>query len=135
MQETAASENLKRAEGGSVDVEVIAQMLTLRYAVNHPSVVRCNTIESLDALAAEGLLEESKALSLASCYRTLRRIESRLRLLDTQERHDLPSDDRKVKELAFLMNESDPTMITAQAEQARHTIRKIFNQIFDSVDC
>jgi glutamate-ammonia-ligase adenylyltransferase len=135
MQETAASENLKRAEGGSVDVEVIAQMLTLRHAADHPDVVRCNTIESLDALAAEGVLEESKSLSLANCYRTLRRIESRLRLLDTQERHELPSDDRTVKELAFLMNESDPTMITAQAEQARHTIRKLFNQIFDSVDC
>jgi hypothetical protein len=38
-----------------------------------------------------------------------------------------------MKNLAFLMNESDPAMIVAQCQQTRQVNRTIFNQIFDQV--
>ncbi|WP_419189937.1 glutamate-ammonia-ligase adenylyltransferase [Stieleria marina] len=133
MQETASPDNLKRAEGGTVDVDIIAQTLTLRHASESPDSIRQGTVAALDAMAAAGIVADSQAIELTNSYRTLRRIESRLRLLNTDRRHELPHDDRSQRNLAFLLGESEPAMIAAQSKQARHSIRKLFDEIFDSL--
>jgi [glutamine synthetase] adenylyltransferase / [glutamine synthetase]-adenylyl-L-tyrosine phosphorylase len=129
MQQTARQENLKRGEGGTVDVEMVSQMLTLRYAHASPGIIRQGTTASLAALAAAGYLDEKQSLELTNCYRTLRRIEASLRLMNTPGRHELPEDGGEMKNLAFLMGEADPQMIVAQCQQARQVIRSIFNQV------
>ncbi len=131
MQQTASSENLKRAEGGTVDVEVIGQMLTLRHASQSPEIIKQGTTASLAALAAAGYLSEKRSLELIHGYRTLRRVEARLRLMNNPARHELPEDDEAMKNLAYLMNEPDPDMIVAQCRQARQNNRRLFDQIFD----
>ena len=131
MQQTARPENLKRGEGGTVDVEFVAQMLTLRHAKQSPGIIRQGTTASLTALFESGHLDEQQSLILIGGYRTLRRIEASLRLMNTPARHELPEDPDLMKNLAFLMNESDPSMIEAQCQQSRQNIRTVFNQIFD----
>ena len=131
MQQTAREENLKRGEGGTVDVEFVAQLLTLRHAKESPEIIRAGTTASLTALAEAGHLDEKQSLALINGYRTLRRIEASLRLMNTPARHELPEESDSMKNLAFLMNEPDPAMIVAQCRQARQTNRTIFNQIFD----
>lgn len=131
MQQTARVENLKRGAGGTVDVEFVAQMLTLRNAKQHPSIIRTGTTASLTALNEAGCLDEKQSLALINGYRTLRRIEANLRLMNTPARHELPEESDSMTNLAFLMGESDPEMIVAQCQQARHSNRIIFDQIFD----
>ncbi|MFK8111237.1 MAG: glutamate-ammonia-ligase adenylyltransferase [Rubripirellula sp.] len=131
MQQTAREENLKRGEGGTVDVETISQMLTLRYAKESPQIIQQGTTASLAALTEAGHLDEKESIQLTRNYLTLRRIEASLRLMNTLARHELPEDDALMRNLAFLMNESDPAMIVAQCRQARHSNRVIFDQIFD----
>ncbi len=133
MQRTARPENLKRGEGGTVDVEFVAQTLTLRYAHQSPKIIKYGTTSSLTALADRGHLAEEHALALINGYRTLRRVEANLRLMNTPARHELPEDEHSMKNLAFLMNESDPAMIVAQCQQTRQRNRVIFNQIFDQL--
>ncbi len=135
MEQTAHDENLKRGVGGTVDVEIIAQALTLRYAKDYPSIIRRGTTATLAALAEVGCLEEKRSLELINGYRTLRRIEANLRLMNTPARHELPiSDAGEMKNLAYLMNESDPSMIIAQCRQARQSNRAIFDQVFGAVE-
>ena len=131
-EETAAPENLKRGSGGTVDVEVIAQMLTLKHAAEAPEIVHPGTIVSLKALAKAGFLPDEQALQLIHGYRTLRSVEARLRLLDTSARHELPTEDSAIQNLAFLLREPDPAMILAQTQQARISNRKLFDKIFDN---
>ena len=131
MQETAAPDNLKRGEGGTVDVEVIAQMLTLRHASDSPQIIHSGTLKSLESLAKAGFLGEEDALTLANGYRLLRGVEARLRLLSTPERHELPNDQHTMQNLAFLLGETDPDMIVAQCQQARKSNRRLFDKIFD----
>ncbi len=131
MQQTASSENLKRAEGGTVDVEVVAQMLTLRHAGESPEIIRQGTTASLQAIAQAGYLSEVQSLELINGYRTLRRVEANLRLMNTPARHELPDDEASMRNLAFLMHESDPSMIVAQCQQARQNNRRLFNLVFD----
>jgi glutamate-ammonia-ligase adenylyltransferase len=132
VQETATEQNLKRGSGGTVDTEVIAQMLILKHAAQSPQILRQGTTESLQAIAAAGHLQEEQALILINGYRTLRRVEAYLRLMDTPARHELPPDKKSLQNLAFLMGESDPSMIIAQCQQTRKKNRQVFDQIFDS---
>lgn len=132
MQQTARQQNLKRGEGGTVDVEFVAQMLTLKHARQSREVIQPGTTACLTALANAGHLDEKDALALANGYRVLRRIEASLRLMDTPARHELPDDDDSMVKLAFLMNESDPDMIVAQCEQTRQSNRVIFERVFDA---
>ncbi|GAA4457305.1 glutamate-ammonia-ligase adenylyltransferase [Novipirellula rosea] len=131
MQETATSGNLKRGEGGTVDVEFVAQMLTLKHAAESPNITHCNTTLSLERLAEAGHLPEDEALQLIAGYQTLRGVEINLRLMKTPHRHALPELDSLMKNLAFLMNENDPKMIEAACDQARQRNRRLFNRIFD----
>ena len=133
MQRTARPENLKRGEGGTVDIEFVAQTLTLRYAHVSPKMIKCGTTASLTALADAGHLAEEHALGLINGYRTLRRVEANLRLMNTTARHELPEDSHSMKNLAFLMTESDPAMIVAQCQQTRQRNCAIFNRIFDQL--
>lgn len=133
MQMSARAENLKRGEGGTVDIEFVAQALTLRHAGQTPEIIRCGTTASLNALADAGHLAEEHALTLINGYRTLRKVEGNLRLMNTPARHELPEDVHSLRNLAFLMNESDPAMILAQCQQARQRNRAIFDQVFDQL--
>ncbi|MCG8652479.1 MAG: glutamate-ammonia-ligase adenylyltransferase [Pirellulales bacterium] len=131
MEQTASPDNLKRAAGGTTDVEMIAQMLTLRHAGQAPQIIRPGVTASLQTLAEAGFLSEEDSLQLISGYRTLRQIEARLRLMNTPARHELPEDDESMRNLAFLMNEPNPSLIVTQCQQARRVNRRLFDRIFD----
>ena len=130
MQQTASEENLKRGYGGTVDVEFVAQMLTLRHISQNPEVFAPGTIDSLHRLAEAEILSSGQAFRLINNYRTLRGVEANLRLMDTPARHELPDDQSKMRDLAFLMNETDPKMIEALVQQARTINREIFDEVF-----
>ena len=131
MEQTATQANMKRGEGGTIDIELISQMLTLRHAQQSPQILQTGTTGSLLALADAGHLSDQESMTLVNGYRTLRRIEANLRLMNTTARHELPDDPHLMKNLAFLMNETDPQMIIAQCVQTRHNNRMVFNKIFD----
>ncbi|WP_182867015.1 glutamate-ammonia-ligase adenylyltransferase [Stieleria mannarensis] len=131
MEKTASEENLKRGVGGTVDVEFIAQRLTLQHISQHPEVHATGTIDSLQRLSDAGLLSADISLRLINNYRTLRRVEANLRLMNVSARHELPDKESQMRDLAFLMNESDPKMNEALVQQARASNRKLFNELFD----
>ncbi len=134
MEETATPGNLKRGTGGTVDVEFIAQMLTLRYAKESPQVFHPNTCISLTHLAEAGRISEEDSLQLIAGYQTLRGVEINLRLLQTSQRHQLPDEPSEMNNLAFLMNESDPQMIVAACSQARQRNRRMFERFFQETN-
>ncbi len=129
LQETATPSNLKRGEGGTLDVEMVAQMLTLKHAGNRELTLHTGTTASLQALADAGAVSETQALTLIGNYRILRRIEANLRLMDTPQRHEFPAGEHDRQKLAFLMNERDPEMILAQCQHARRGNRKLFDEL------
>jgi len=132
MEQTASPENLKRGLGGTIDVEFVAQMLTLRHGSESPDVIVPGTIECLSALARAGCLSEEQSLQLIRGYQVLRRIEANLRLMNTPARHELPEDDESMRNLAYLMNEPDPELIVTQCQQAKKSNRRLFDELFDN---
>jgi len=117
---------------------MIAQMLTLRHiAARFDDLVvngrlATGTIESLQRLSELDLLSSEQSLRLINHYRALRGVEANLRLMDTPARHELPHEDSRMRDLAFLMNESDPRMVRVIVEQARAGNRELFETLFSS---
>jgi glutamate-ammonia-ligase adenylyltransferase len=111
LERGAAELNLKRASGGTLDIEFLAQMLQLQHAHASPAVLTPGTQSALAALAAAGYLTADDAQYLSESYRFLRRIESGLRLLNTSARHDLPEDPLELDKLALLLGQPNGATI------------------------
>jgi glutamate-ammonia-ligase adenylyltransferase len=92
MEQTASPNNLKRGPGGLVDVEFIAQMLQLKHGGAHPEVRQPGTLDALAALHKIGALSHEDLEFFGTSYRVLLAMVSRLRLMNTTARHDLPED-------------------------------------------
>lgn len=134
MESTAHPTNLKRGCGGTLDVELLAQLLALKHAAESPEVLQGETAGTLTKLASSGYLEPRQAAQLIEGYRTLRRIEANLRLMNTPRRHELPVEDpEEMRRLAYLMHESDPDVILARCETARAEIRNGFTAVLASL--
>ncbi|WP_145297476.1 [protein-PII] uridylyltransferase family protein [Crateriforma conspicua] len=134
MSETASPQNFKRGVGGTVDVEMLTQILLLRCAsqTDHAGLVSENratgTLELIAALADDARLDSGDADALSANYQTLRSIEARLRLMDYDQRHEFPDDAMSLRTLAFLMR-TDVGDLQQQYQDARDGNRQIFTRL------
>jgi [glutamine synthetase] adenylyltransferase / [glutamine synthetase]-adenylyl-L-tyrosine phosphorylase len=72
--------DIKRARGGLVELEFIAQTLQLLHAPAHPQVLDTNTLAALEKLLAAGLLDEAAHASLKMAGLLYHRLTQVLRL-------------------------------------------------------
>jgi glutamate-ammonia-ligase adenylyltransferase len=72
--------DIKRARGGLVELEFIAQTLQLLHAPTHPEVLDTNTLAALAKLAAAGLIEPGQASALRRAGELYHRLTQVLRL-------------------------------------------------------
>jgi glutamate-ammonia-ligase adenylyltransferase len=129
MEASAADDNLKRAAGGTVDVEMITQTLQLCHARKFPQILVPGTLDALQRITDAGLVGADVALALQQNYRTLREVESKLRLLNTSKRHEIPQDPASLDRLAFLMGQSDGQQIVSLCRDVRAANRRLFNNL------
>jgi len=126
MQSGASLENLKRGEGGTVDVEFLVQWMQLKHGKSAPSLRATGTLAALREIAREGLLPSDDCQQLAEGYAWLRRVESGLRLMNTVARHDLPSDPRQLDRLAFLLDQPTGQQLLDRCHATRQRLRSLF---------
>ena len=130
LEETASARNLKRGAGGTMDVEFIVQALQIQHARARPEVLVTGTLEALRQLQESSVVDATIAGDLAEAYRFLRRVEARLRLLETTARHELPEDSGELRRLAFLMEYDDPQRLLDECRAVMGRTRAIFQQQF-----
>lgn len=133
LEETAATANLKRGPGGSLDVEFLVQLLQLQHGRERPEVLRPGTLEALAALRDAGVLAADDADSLGRGYRFLRTIESRLRLMNTPARHDFPDDPHVLDKLAYLLHTPSREALADECRAITSENRRRFERLCDEV--
>ncbi|HWR87278.1 MAG TPA: bifunctional [glutamate--ammonia ligase]-adenylyl-L-tyrosine phosphorylase/[glutamate--ammonia-ligase] adenylyltransferase [Acidiferrobacterales bacterium] len=75
--------NLKHDPGGMIDVEFMVQYAVLRWAHDHPELIRHRgNIPLLEALEARGLLNTAQAGLLRDAYHRYLGVEQRLKLME-----------------------------------------------------
>jgi glutamate-ammonia-ligase adenylyltransferase len=125
----ASPANLKRSMGGTLDIECITQLMQLQHQQTHPQILVPGTLHALDELLRAKLLAPQDVLSLRESYRFLREVESRLRLLNTRARHDLPDDERNLQHLAYLMRLDSADTLLTRCDQYRLLNRELFTRV------
>jgi glutamate-ammonia-ligase adenylyltransferase len=132
MEESATSVgDLKRGPGGLVDIEFVVQMLQLKFARGNANLRVPNTLAALEELYKAGLLSVDDYEVFDVSYRLLRTIESRLRLMNSTARDQLPQDTVELTKLANLLHYPSSDGLLLDYENATRQIRQRFERIFD----
>ncbi len=132
MQKDCSARNLKRGNGGTVDVEFAIQMLQLKHAKTNPKILVPGTLKAIEQLELAGFLSSELAERLRTGYRLLRTVEARLRLMNTAARHDFPENKKQMDKLAFLLQYQSAAQLEIVVNEQRHKIREAFDNIFSS---
>lgn len=129
-EQGATDRNLKRFQGGTMDIEYIVQMLQLLNGTAE-DIQQPGTLLALQKLQEHGLLNEDDTTALSKSYLFLRRVESGLRLMDTTHRHDLPEHPLELEKLASLLGYESPQSLVTVCRRYRRDNRQRFEKIFN----
>jgi glutamate-ammonia-ligase adenylyltransferase len=133
LEEASTPGNLKRGPGGLVDIEFTVQMLELKHAGGKPQVAVPGTLEALHQLHAAGIMDRENYEFFVASYRFLRAIQSRLRLMSTTARDNLPDEPRELLKLAKLLGYEGTEGLMADCQrytsENRHRAERIFEVV------
>lgn len=140
LEGSRGPKDLKRGAGGLADVEFVVQYLMLVHAAARPDVLRPNTWEAMDALAAAGVLPADAHDELRDIYNFLFSLDARLRLIHDRAGAELPNEPEDLTRLARRLKYDAPDATEAVSDflldAARYTTRAraIFQQVIPSGD-
>lgn len=92
--------DVKKDEGGIVELEFAVRLLQLRYAADAPELRRADVLGAIDALQALAVVDPENMESLRAAYGFLRRIENRLRMMNGRSGSALPESPEARADLA-----------------------------------
>jgi [glutamine synthetase] adenylyltransferase / [glutamine synthetase]-adenylyl-L-tyrosine phosphorylase len=72
--------HFKLGHGGLADVQFAVELAQMRHGAERPAVRKANTLEALEALAGERLIEDSVALALGQAYVFLGEVKNALEI-------------------------------------------------------
>ncbi len=133
LEEKAAPGSLKHGPGGLVDIEFLVEMLQLKHAAASPEIAVPGTLAALELLTKAGMLSRDDGEFLSASYRFLRTIQSRLRLMSTTARNDLPDDPRELAKLAGLSGYRGADALLDDCRRTTAEIRRRTERIFNIV--
>ncbi|MFM5948461.1 MAG: glutamine-synthetase adenylyltransferase, partial [Novosphingobium sp.] len=119
--------NLKQGRGGIREVEFFAQTHQLIHGGRDPTLRLRGTRDSLDALAAAGLIDPEDARVLGESYDRLRTLEHRLQMVADQQTHSLPAEPAALDNVARLDGLEGSAALIAELE----TITEAVGQRYD----
>ncbi|WP_439568828.1 bifunctional [glutamine synthetase] adenylyltransferase/[glutamine synthetase]-adenylyl-L-tyrosine phosphorylase [Sphingopyxis sp.] len=121
--------DLKRGRGGIREIEFFAQVHQLIYGGRDPSLRVPATVDALAALAAAGRIEADDADRLSGHYRTLRRIEHRLQMVEDQQTHGLPVQPAALDCVARLDGATDGAALLAMLEPVAADVGACYDRL------
>ncbi|MCJ9428958.1 bifunctional [glutamine synthetase] adenylyltransferase/[glutamine synthetase]-adenylyl-L-tyrosine phosphorylase [Kordiimonas sp. A6E486] len=116
-----AGYNVKLGHGGIREIEFFAQINQLLFAGRHPRLRIRGTLDALDALATDGLIEPKVHKDLSESYVFLRTLEHRIQMVADEQTHQIPEDEAGQDRLATFMGLADRGAL--KAEVLRHSDR------------
>jgi glutamate-ammonia-ligase adenylyltransferase len=127
--------HVKLGRGGIREIELVAQVLQLRFGARQAALRTRGTVEALDALHVLGVLAQPEHRALTDAYAFLRDVENKLQMVADAQVHVLPRDPVELRRLALRIGLRDRGARTAEAalhdEHARHTdaVHRAFGQV------
>lgn len=121
--------NVKLGTGGIREVEFITNAKQMVWGGKHYALRTTNTLDALQAIHGQGLLDAVDTDHLSAAYREHRQLENALQMLRNGHEHVLPEDDAGWANIAQLMGQSvDALMASTTAH--RHRVSARFSAMF-----
>ncbi|WP_421852407.1 bifunctional [glutamine synthetase] adenylyltransferase/[glutamine synthetase]-adenylyl-L-tyrosine phosphorylase [Oricola sp.] len=95
--------NVKLGRGGIREIEFFVQTQQLIFGGRVPQLRGRETIAMLDALADQGSITPDAAMTMASAYQALRRVEHAVQMIGDEQTHKIPADKEGVTQVAQLL--------------------------------
>lgn len=131
MQDAAPKWSLKRAAGGTVDVEFLVQLFQMKQISTAPELRTGSTIDGLRSLATRGLLEPADATSLEQAYLLLRSVETALRLSTETPHVELVEQPLFLDKLTYLLRRTSSAELLGEIDAARWTNRRLLERYLE----
>ncbi len=124
--------HIKLGRGGIREIEFFIQIHQLLYGGQRPQLQKTATLDALDLLQQERILDDATIHLLRTHYVTFRNIEHALQYLDDAHRHHLPSsaDHPEWQSIAAFMHQNIADL-QANIAQAQTDIHQLFKSLFD----
>lgn len=124
--------DLKRGRGGIREVEFYAQTHQLIHGGRDPALRCKGTRETLDALAAAGLIPASDAQILGESYDRLRTLEHRLQMVGDQQTHSIPADPAAIDAVARLDGLPDGRALLAEIREITEEVGLRYDALIEA---
>ncbi len=119
INETGSRLELKKDEGGLIEIEFAVRLLQLRHAAQVPELKRGDVLGAIDVLATQGLLSSDDFSHLAMGYLLFRRIENRIRMMHGRSGSSLPDSDVEASDLARRLRVQGDLLATVTEHKRR----------------
>ncbi len=125
--------HVKLGPGAIRDIEFTVQCLQMIHGGKRKSLCSQNTLETLEALKANELLEVEDADALSNAYRFLRRVENAIQIEADQQRYSVPAKEDEEIQLARRLGYHDAPLETFRQDYQSHKarVREIFEKVMD----
>ena len=95
--------DVKLGQGGIREIEFFAQVNQLLFGGRHPSLQVKQTIQALENMVIEGLIDSKTLNDLDKAYEFWRTLEHRLQMINDEQTHTLPTDQIALHRIANFM--------------------------------
>jgi len=126
-----AGHNIKLGRGGIREIEFFAQTQQLIAGGRNAALRPAATMDALDALCARGLVTESATAELKDAYRTLRKLEHRLQMIEDEQTHTLPKSAEGLAHIACFMGYDDVVSFSAALTHQLETVQGHYARLFE----
>lgn len=132
-EKTDIDKHVKLGPGGIRDIEFTVQCLQMIHGGRLKSLCTQNTLETLQALKVNELLDPHDADALTSAYRFLRKVENAIQIEADQQRYAIPAKENEEIQLARTLGYMDEPLDAFRQAYTEHTseVRRIFEKVMD----
>ncbi len=126
--------NLKLGRGGIREIEFFIQTQQLVNAGTKPHLRQRNSLQMLQLLLEDELINSEDRQALDDAYQFLRMVEHRIQIVQEQQNHSLPQQQHDLEILARRSGCSDYEEFSSELERHRQVVSNIFNDLFYSAE-
>lgn len=131
LEASRPPDDVKRGVGGQADVEFAVQTTQIRRGREVPEILVPNILDAIARIRECGLWPAGRCDTLASGYRLLRTVESRLRIVYNVAKNQLPADPRDMDKLAHRTGHGSGDALLAELRTAMASVRAAFLECVD----
>lgn len=124
--------NIKLGRGGIREIEFFAQTQQLIAGGRYPALRGRETLATLDALAADGWIDDQARRDLQAAYGFLRAVEHRLQMVNDEQTHTLPADRDQFEAFARFLGFADRHEFVERLLHHLHRVQQHYAQLFEN---